>query len=306
MNMNQVSASSFQGRALSVLMGVDRIFLFRELFVALALVLVLTGMVFAQQPGNQRILASRNNLQPSIVGGSSDITKDKTIIGETKPLGKGQVRSWVSLDKNGNPTAIGLTFTEVALSTLPTELPHRQDATEVSLALPKEAAATAFKHIGLDWNPQGHPPAKVYDLAHFDFHFYMISEAERAGITAKGDDLLRSRKQPAAEFVPDGYVYVPDSEIPRMGAHGVNPLSKELQGQTFTTTFLYGSYDGRLVFAEPMIARAFLETKTNVTEVIKLPAKYARANAYYPTKYSVRYNPIAREYTVALEGMTLR
>jgi hypothetical protein len=99
---------------------------------------------------------------------------------------------------------------------------------------------------------------------------------------------------------------VPDSEIPRMGAHWVNPQSKELQGHTFTSTFLYGSYDGRLVFAEPMIARAFLETKTDITEVIKLPARYARPNTYYPTKYSVRYDPIKKEYTVALEGMTLR
>ena len=306
MNMNQVSVGSFQGRALNALMQVDRIFLCRELFVALALVLVLTGMVFAQQPVTQRTPTNQNNLQPSGAAGSTNVSGEKTIIGETKPLGKGQVRSWASVDKNGNPTAIGLTFSEAALSTLPSEPPPGREGTEVTLALPKEAATTAFKHIGLDWNPQGHPPAKIYDLAHFDFHFYMITEAERAGITAKGDDLLKSRKQPAAEFVPEGYVYVPDSEIPRMGAHWVNPLSKELQGHRFTTTFLYGSYDGRLVFAEPMIARAFLETKTNVTELIKLPAKYARANAYYPTKYSVRYDPVKKEYTVALEGMTLR
>jgi Domain of unknown function (DUF5602) len=306
MNTNQVSVGSIQGRALSFLMGVDRIFLFRETFFALALILAVTGMVFAQHAANQRTPTSQNNLQPSLRSESSNASKERTIVGETKPLGKGQVRSWLSLDKNGNPAAIGLTFTEDALKTLPNALPPGTEGMEVSLALPKEAAATAFKHIGLDWNPHGHPPEKIYDLAHFDFHFYMITEEERAGITAKGDDLLKSRKQPAAEFVPEGYVYVPDSEIPRMGAHWVNPLSKELQGQTFTTTFLYGSYDGRLIFAEPMIAKSFLETKTNVTELLKLPAKYARANAYYPTKYSVRYDPIKKEYTIALEGMTLR
>jgi hypothetical protein len=304
MNMNQIPVESFQGRALSVLMGADRIFLFRELFVALALVLAVTGMVFAQSPAhrNQKNL---NTLQPVGAGESANNAKDKTVVGETKPLGKGQVRSWINLDKDGKPTAIGLTFSEEALKTLPQELPPGAEGMEVSLALPAQAAATAFKHIGLDWNPKGHPPVNVYDLAHFDFHFYMITEEERAGITANGDDLLRSRREPAAEFVPEGYVHVPDSEVPRMGSHWVNPLSKELHGQMFTTTFLYGSYDGRLVFAEPMISKSFLETKTNVTEVIKLPAKYAR-NAYYPTKYSVRYDPVTREYTVALEGMTLR
>jgi hypothetical protein len=306
MNTNQVSASSFQARAVSLLMGVDRIFLCRGLFVGLALILALTGMVFAQQPVRPATSPKQNNLQPAGASESLNVANDQTIVGETKPLGKGQVRSWVSVDKNGKPTAIGLTFSEAALSTLPTEPPPGREGTEVSLALPKQASLTAFKHIGLDWNPHGHPPAKIYDLAHFDFHFYMITEEERSRITAKGDDLLISRKQPAAEFVPEGYVYVPDSEIPRMGAHWVNPLSKELQGHSFTTTFLYGSYDGRLVFAEPMIAKSFLETKTNVTELIKLPAKYARADIYYPTKYSVRYDPIKKEYTVALEGMTLR
>lgn len=306
MNMNQVSVGSFQGRAFNALMGVDRIFLCREVFVALALILALTGVVFAQSPSSQRTPTSRNNLQPIAASAGSNVSQDKIIVGETKPFGKGQARSWVSLDKNGNPTAIGLTFTENALSSLPMEPPPGQEWMEVSLNLPKEASRTAFKHIGLNWNPNGHQPAKIYDTAHFDFHFYMIAEEERSLITATGDDLLRTKKQPAAEFVPEGYIYAPDSEHARMGAHWINPLSKELQGQTFTTTFLYGSYNGSLIFAEPMITKSFLETKTNFTELIKLPAKYARSNAYYPTKYSVRYDPVKKEYTVALEGMTLR
>lgn len=305
MNMNQVSVNSFQGRALRLVMGADRVFLFRELFVALAMVLLVTGMVFAQRPVNQGSQSNLSISQPGGINTNLNDAKETTIVGETKPLGKGQARSWVSLDKSGNPTAVGLTFSEEALSTLPTDKLPGDGWMEVSLALPPQASATAFKHIGLNWNPNGHAPAKIYDVAHFDFHFYMITEAERAGITATGDDLLRAKKQPAAEFVPASYVYVPDSEHARMGAHWVNPLSKELNGQTFSTTFIYGSYNGSLIFAEPMIAKSFLETKTNVTELIKLPAQYAR-KAYYPTKYSVRYDPIKKEYTVALEGMTMR
>jgi hypothetical protein len=305
MNMNQVSVNRFQGRAFRLVMGVDRIFLFRELFVALAMVLVVTGMAFAQRPVNQGSQSNRSVSQPGSINPNLNDAKETTIVGETKPLGKGQARSWISLDKSGNPTAVGLTFNEEALSTLPTGPLPGEGWMEVSLALPPQASATAFKHIGLNWNPNGHSPAKIYDVAHFDFHFYMITEAERAGITATGDDLVITRKQPAAEFVPAGYIYVPDSEHARMGAHWVNPLSKELNGQSFSTTFIYGSYNGSLIFAEPMITKSFLETKTNVTELIKLPAQYAR-KAYYPTKYSVRYDPIKKEYTVALEGMTLR
>lgn len=133
----------------------------------------------------------------------------------------------------------------------------------------------------------------------------MISEQDRNRITVQGDDVARSEKQPAAEFVPEGYIYVPEPAIPRMGAHWINPLSHEFHGQAFTKTFIYGSYNGNLIFAEPMITKAFLESKTNVTEAISLPAKYER-HAYYPTKYSVKYDPATKEYTIALEGMTQR
>jgi hypothetical protein len=306
MERDQISVGSFQSRALAFAMQADRIFLFRKLFVALSMILVVSGMVFAQRPINSREQASLSSSQPLPVSSRSvNVPRAGTFVGETKPLGKGQVRSWVTLDANGNPTAIGLTFGEAALSNLPAEPPPGEEGTEVSLALPTQAATTAFNHVGLWWNPHGHPPEKIYDVAHFDFHFYMITQGERNGITVKGDDVARSNKQPAAEFVPEGYIYIPDSAIPRMGAHWVNPLSSELHGQTFTRTFLYGSYNGQLIFGEPMITKAFLETKTDVTEPIKLPAKYAR-HAYYPTKYSIRYDPIKREYTVALEGMTLR
>jgi hypothetical protein len=307
MERDRIRVGSFESRVLALLMQADRIFLFRKLFVALSMILVVSGFVFAQNPGSSQKQTSLNSSQPVAVGSKSTtaVSKTVTFYGEPKALGQGQIRSWVSLDTNGNPTAIGLTFSEAALSALPKEPPPGAEGYEISLALPAQAARTAFKHIRFDWNPNGHPPEKVYDVAHFDFHFYTITEEERNGITVKGDDVARSNKQPAAEFVPEGYISVPNSALPRMGAHWVNPLSQELHGQAFTKTFLYGSYNGQLIFAEPMITKAFLETKTNVTEDIKLPAKYAQ-HAYYPTKYSVRYDPITREYTVALEGMTLR
>jgi hypothetical protein len=212
----------------------------------------------------------------------------------------------VRLDRDGNPVAVGVTLSEDALRELPKEPPPGEEGIGISLELPAEASRTAFKHIWLNFNPHGHPPEKIYDVAHFDFHFYMISDAEREAITATGEGQVKGNKQPAAEFIPEGYSFIPDSTVPRMGAHWVNPVSRELHGQPFTTTFLFGSYDGRLIFAEPMITKSFLEAKTNVTELIKLPKSYERRGAYYPTKYSIRYDAAAREYTVALEGMTRR
>lgn len=234
-----------------------------------------------------------------VAGCAEKQSKSGTIIGETKSLGNGMVRSWVTLGDDGKPSAIGVTFTETALSGLPSE-----NFTEYVIALPEEASAMPFNHIGLDWNPEGHVPPGIYDTPHFDFHFYMISPQERNNITATGEDMAKLSKNVSSEFIPAGYVPIPGG-VPRMGAHWFDPTSPEFNNQSFTKTVIYGFYDGNMVFVEPMITKAFFETKPNYSDAIKLPAKYQK-KAYYPTRYSIKYDATAKEYTVALEGMTLR
>ena len=279
---------------------VQRISLYRYLSTVVALVLLLVAVAFAQGVALGSPVDKRS-------GKKSATTKSKarTVIGTTKSLGEGTARSWVTLDREGKPTAIGLTFSEKALKTAPTEIPHGQEGIDITLALPAEAASTAFNHIGFGWNPKGHEPEKIYDVAHFDVHFYTISPEERAKITAKGDDLAKAYKTPAPEYIPAGYILPPGTAVPGMGAHWINPQAGELNGQPFIKTFLFGNYDGRIIFYEPMITKSFFETKVNVTELIKLPQKYDKPG-YYPTQYSVRYDPDKKEYTVALEGMVLR
>jgi hypothetical protein len=229
---------------------------------------------------------------------------EKTLTGTSQALGDGKIYSWVKFNHD-NLMSIGVTFDEAALKNLPAEPPAGQEGVEYMLALPKEAATTVFKHIGVNWNPHGHGPAKIYDVGHFDFHFYLISSDERKTITGKGDDLAKANKPLSADFIPEGYILAPDSVIPGMGAHWADPNSHEFHGHGFTKTFLYGSYDGKINFLEPMITKAFLETKPNVSEAIKLPAKYQKAG-FYPTKYSIRYDADKKEYTIALEEMVLR
>lgn len=247
-------------------------------------------------------------------------SKSGTFVGETKPLGNGSVHSWITLDNDGRPSSIGVTFTETALSGLPTT------DTEYPLALPEQAYArhsvaiascgmsfcgsrlgpppTPFKHIVINWNPHEHEPLGIYGVPHFDFHFYMISPEDRNHITATGDDLVKVGKKPAPEFIPEGYVPRPGGE-PRMGAHWIDPASPEFNNQSFTRTFIYGFYDGNMAFLEPMATIAYLETKPNFSSAVKLPEKYP-ISAYYPTRYSVRYDATNKEYTVSLDGMTHR
>jgi hypothetical protein len=51
-----------------------------------------------------------------------------------------------------------------------------------------------------------------------------------------------------------------------------------------------------------MVTKAFLETKPNTKERIKLPKAYAK-NGYYPTAYSVRYDTTQREYEISLDNL---
>lgn len=237
---------------------------------------------------------------------SSTLASGQTVLGDVVPFGNGTARSWVSLDSGGQPTAVGVTLTEAALQGLPAEVtPGLIWMVEYILALPTDAPMLPFDHIGVNWNPQGHMPTGIYNTPHFDFHFYTISPEERRHITARGDDLERCRKAPSAGHVPEGFVFAPDSEEPGMGGHWIDPLSHEFHGEAFTSTFIYGTHDGAVIFWEPMITKAYLETKPDVTVPLKVPLGYAH-EGYYPTDYSIRYDPTRKEYTVALEGMTLR
>jgi Hypothetical protein TTHB210 len=186
--------------------------------------------------------------------------------GTATPLGNGSLHSWVSFDEDGKPTAVGVTFSETALAGPPVEPPPGFDGTEYDLALPAETNLLPFDHIMVNWNPHGHHPAHIYDVAHFDFHFYFMSADERRRIPAKGDDLLKCRKQPAATYVPAGYIFAPDSEMPQMGSHWVDLASHEFHGAGFTSTFIWGSYDGKVIFVEPMISKTFLEARTTVSQ----------------------------------------
>lgn len=61
-----------------------------------------------------------------------------------------------------------------------------------------------------------------------------------------------------------------------------------------------------MVFIKPMVNKAFLEAKPNVTAAIKQPAAFQRTGLYYPTNCSVKYDAGKKEYSIALKGLTIR
>ncbi|PKL86202.1 MAG: hypothetical protein CVV22_03320 [Ignavibacteriae bacterium HGW-Ignavibacteriae-1] len=229
---------------------------------------------------------------------ATNTSKAGTFYSETKALGNGNAKSFVELDNSGNPASIGIVFSQTSLDGLGDQM------SELVLPVPAQAGPTNVKHITVDWNPMGHEPPGIYDVPHFDMHFYMIDEVTRDGISGMGEDSAKAHKMPEADYIAEGYMVPPPSVvIPKMGLHAIDMTSPEINGGTFTETFIYGYYDGKMHFYEPMITIEYLKTKPNLDKAIKKPAKYPAAG-WYPSKLNITFNESTKEYIVKLSGMT--
>jgi hypothetical protein len=254
-------------------------------------------------------------------------------------VGNGRARTYVVLDQQagGRPLEIGVALDEAALEGLPAPAAAHGGGgahagmTIYDLELPQQHG-TPYQFVQLDWNPSGHVPPGIYDVPHFDFHFYTITKAERDAIDpavvgeaeyAARADRLPPEAERAASDVP---LSPPDAPlaavaVPRMGVHWGSLHAPELQGlfghpeaaRPFTTTFLRGSWDGRVTFDEPMVTRAFILGRRAAAEgaqrdsVMPLPAaERYRPAGYRPAAYHVAYDAQAKEYRIALTRLAWR
>lgn len=230
--------------------------------------------------------------------------KYNTFNGPEVQMGDGMARSWVVLSHTGVPQELGIELTAGALSGLP---PASEDMAQGMYVLPlhqKAQAATPFDHIVINWEAQGHPPMP-YMVPHFDFHFYMISPEAQMAIPeytpGSAFDVL-----PPASALPPTYIPIPGG-VPMMGKHWADVTSPELQDPSsplyhpFTETFIYGSYDGKVIFYEPMVALSFLQGVGSVTTPIAQPGYFAQAG-YYPTVYKVYRDAATQKLYISLGG----
>jgi hypothetical protein len=225
---------------------------------------------------------------------AASCTKDK---GENKAgifkgpetaMHHGKAWTWVQLNKEGKPERIAVTIDNDALNSVPTgDNNHGGGHTHddnVVLKFHEKANDIMFNHVWLNWNPAGHPPANVYTKPHFDIHYYISTVAERETYV----DPAKLNADPAAGYLPP--LHVGADPVPAMGKHWVDITSPELNPnnpQPFTQTFIYGSYDSKVVFYEPMITLDFLKTTVNFERTIPQPAKFQKSG-YYPTKMKVQ------------------
>lgn len=246
--------------------------------------------------------------------------------GEAQRVGNGTARAYIVVDQQdaGVPVEIGVALSEGVMDGLPKPavVDHSRmsgdvehvDAHNWILELPGQNP-TPYQFVQFGWNPKGHEPPGVWDTPHFDFHFWTASKAVRAAIVPSNPRFAeKAGTYPAealrAPFYLDaataGKVPPARATVPEMGMHWVDVRTPEVQAMAgkpeayrpFTTTFIYGSWDGEFIFAEPMITRAFLMARGDTT--IQVPSAKFPQPGYYPTAYRVRWDASTREYLVSL------
>jgi hypothetical protein len=222
--------------------------------------------------------------------------KPNRLYGEQALLGAGRIQTWIELgERSGSPVAVGTTFTEEMLSGLPGQ------SVMLSLGLPQPVRdETLFDHVLFDWMPGGHGPPGVYNVPHFDFHFYMIPRPEREAIRSS-DPMTEVQ----GAWVPSDYVMDP-AVIDQMGLHWYDATAPEWTGDRFTRTFIWVSHAGEWIALEPMVTlQYFLTSRQSVTAPIKQPERYQRSGAW-PTEYVVEFDSATNQYDVYMTGLVLR
>jgi hypothetical protein len=263
---------------------------------------VLTGCGGESARSDTAAAAGASPSATAVPAGAGD-----TVVGPSQQLGNGDARTYVTLDGDGRPTEVGVRLSSTALEGLP------ETGRMLMLDLPDQAATTAFDHVMLNWNPQGHDPVELFGKPHFDFHFDMVDMATMHGITP--DDPAYAAKAehlPEARYMPADYAVAPDvpvaaQAVPGMGVHWFDASDPSLVPGSYDFRYivLNGSWDGRPTFEEPMITREFLMSGPDVEQPLKQPQAFQKT-AYYPTTYAIDVDEQTGDYVVSLAGMTAR
>lgn len=258
---------------------------------------------------------------------------DDRELGRSWEIGNGTVTTYAEFVDDQVPSAIGIVYSAGALDGLTTahsDLHHCFDrdlngtvdkpmeclAThETVMPLPDAIAARAdipFKWVLFNWNPAGHIPPGVYDVPHFDVHFYIDSIANVFALRdgpcgpefVDCEQFERATKPLPANYMPPDYQSV-DAVAPAMGNHLVDLTGPEFNGEKWTRNWIYGVYDGKVTFYEEMVTRAYLLSQPDVCNAIKL-APAVDLSGYYPTQSCIRYDGETDTYSVSMEGFMFR
>ena len=252
----------------------------------------LTGYIFLVTATMFLFSCTKEQIKKYLPDGEQ--SKENTYHGSTVQMGAGHARSFITITHHGVPTEIGMEMTAGAITGIPGDfavfvLPLHQKALD----------ATPFEHLTIDWNAHGHPPAAIFTVPHFDFHFYTISNAQRLAIPPYPQAMAAFDSLPPAGYMPAAYFPDPGG-VPQMGKHWSD---RSVAPGTFTHTMIYGSYNGRVNFVEPMITLDVFQKRVPFSVAYAQPTRFAE-HTYYPTKYNFYIKD--GKYYVSLSGFVWR
>jgi hypothetical protein len=265
--------------------------------------------------------------------------KSVRLDGASQKVGNGTVRTYILFDAEDPsvPVEVGVALSEKAMDGLPAPkaMNHavaaggeHMDMHTWVLDLPSRNPSP-YKFVTFGWNPKGHEPPGVWDVPHFDFHFYTVDDSVRTSIVPSNPKFVeKADRYPAKEQVASFYIDAATAAnatraamtVPEMGMHWVDVRTPEIQAvagkpegyKPFTRTYIYGSWDGAFIFAEPMITRAYLLQKRAASdsagrdELIPVPAADFAKPGFYPQAYRITFDHKAREYRIALTQFARR
>jgi hypothetical protein len=168
--------------------------------------------------------------------------------------------------------------------------------------------ASGLKQFTFFWEAMGHPPA-AFETPHFDFHFYMIPEAERMAIDCR--DTTKPTDLPAGYVLPDeklppeiakvvGVEVLIGVCIPTMGMHSL-PAADFDAKTPFRGDMVVGYWKGKPIFIEPMISKAMLmEKKSFELTIPTIPG----LTGPHPTVFRADYDERAQAYKFVFSGFT--
>ncbi|NDP26705.1 MAG: hypothetical protein GZ087_04660 [Flavobacterium sp.] len=260
---------------------------------------------------DEKVTTDLQESTPSSFTAKMSSNKFNVFKGPEVTLGYGKVRSWIIMNKkNGHPREIGIEITPKAFKNLMPEnnsktVPPNGSTIVVPLH-PKASHLTPFDHIGINWNPNGHQPAGVFDVPHFDFHFYMISVEEQMAIPEWSPVTDAAfNLYPPMGFMPADYGTPPGPATaePQMGKHWApNNLGAYLP---FSKIMVYGSYNGQFIFVEPMVTLDYLLSKTDFSMNYSQPEHFVKAGNY-PTKYNIYHDALTGNTYITLSEFVAR
>jgi len=255
------------------------------------------------------------------------------VLGQSWSFGNGAVTTYAELAEDLVPSAIGMIYTKGALDGMPTTHSDQHhcfdrdsngtvdDNTECFMSheavipLPDAVATRTdipFKWVLFNWNPMGHIPPGIYDVPHFDVHFYIEPIANVFAIQdgpcgpefVRCDQFERAKKPLPANYIHPDYKDV-DAVAPAMGNHLIDLTGPEFNGGKWERNWIFGVYDGKITFYEEMLTLEYLKSQPNTCNPIKSPAAVG-LSGFYPSKSCIRYDATNDEYTVSMEAFVFR